>query len=492
MADETHSQSDESRIHGSVSVQDAETLAASIPADATLATSGFGSVGYPKAVPLALAESDRDLSLTVVSGGSVGEEIDTRLVEAGAIERRYPYQVTTEARTAINEGQIAFHDSHISRLSDEIELGQHVDVDIAVVEAVAVGDDWFVPSLSIGPTPAYVAAADRLIVEINDSLPRELEAIHDVYRPGRPPNREPIPLTHPGERIGTSRIEFPSEKLVGVTRTERRDTSYTFREPTAADRAIAANLLEFLADEIHDNPVFAESVQLQFGVGSLGNALMGALGDFDFGDREVNYYGEVIQDGLLDLLDDGLLDVASATSLALSEDGQERLCEDIDRYAENVVLRPSDISNNPAVVNRFGVVGVNSALEVDLYGHVNSTHLGGTHLLNGIGGSGDFNRNALVPIVALSSTAKEGTISRIVPMVPHVDHTEQDISVVITEQGVADLRGLAPRERAEELVEHCAHPEYRSDLRRYLERAERGGGHIPHDLERAFDWQSEE
>lgn len=484
-------QPDEKRIHGAVSVKDATTVAASIPTDAAIATSGFGSVGYPKAVMLALAESERDLSLTVVSGGSVGEEIDTRLVETGAIARRYPYQATPEARAAINEGEIAFHDSHIARLSDEVELGQHVDVDVAVVEAVAVGEDWFVPSLAIGPTPAYVAAADRVIVEVNDSLPRTLEEIHDVYRPLRPPRREPIPLTQPGERIGTPRVEFASEKLVGVVRTDRRDSSYSFREPTADDSSIASNLLEFLSEEIEQNPVFERSIQLQFGVGSLGNALMSALGAFDFGDREVNYYGEVIQDGLLDLLDANQLDAASATALALSREGQERLCQNIERYAENVVLRPSDISNNPALVNRFGVVGVNSALEVDLYGNVNSTHVGGTHLMNGIGGSGDFNRNALISVTALSSTASDGSISRIVPMVPHVDHTEQDISVVITEQGVADLRGLSPRERAASIVENCAHPSYREDLRHYLDEAERGGGHMPHDLERAFFWESD-
>jgi succinyl-CoA:acetate CoA-transferase len=113
----------------------------------------------------------------------------------------------------------------------------------------------------------------------------------------------------------------------------------------------------------------------------------------------------------------------------------------------------------------------------------------GSHLLNGIGGSGDFNRNSPLAITALPSTAKGGEISRVVPMVPHPDHTEHDIDVIITEQGVADLRGLAPRERADLLVEACAHPEVRPALRAYLERAEGSGGHVPHDLETAFDWR---
>jgi succinyl-CoA:acetate CoA-transferase len=156
-----------------------------------------------------------------------------------------------------------------------------------------------------------------------------------------------------------------------------------------------------------------------------------------------------------------------------------------------VVLRPSDVSNSPELIRRFGVVAVNSALEVDVYGHANSTHLNGSHLVNGIGGSGDFIRNAHLSVVTLQSTAAGGDISRIVPMVPHVDHTEHDISVVVTEQGVADLRGLDPRERAEALVEQCAHPDYRADLRTYLDRAEASGGHMPHDLDTALSWHAD-
>jgi succinyl-CoA:acetate CoA-transferase len=123
---------------------------------------------------------------------------------------------------------------------------------------------------------------------------------------------------------------------------------------------------------------------------------------------------------------------------------------------------------------------------VDVYGHVNSTHIGGTHVVNGVGGSADFTRHCPLAVVVLPSMTGGGT-SRVVPMVSHVDHTEHDVDVVVTEQGVADLRGLSPRERAAELLE-CAHPDVRGDLRAYLDRAG-GSGHIPHDLGTAFDWQ---
>lgn len=459
-------------------------------ADASVLTSGFGSVGYPKAVPVALAESGRDLSLTVISGGSCGAEIDTALVEADAISRRYPYQARPESREAVNDGDIAFHDRHVWRVSDEVALGQLPSPDVAVIEAVAVGEGWLVPSLSIGSTPAVVEAADELVVEVNEEIPRSLSELHDVYRPDAPPNRDPIPLTGPAQRIGSPRIEFAPSKLAAIVRTSRRGTPYTFREPTDRDRRIGENLAAFLESEVEENDVFADELRIQFGVGNIGNALMGALADLDVGDRDLVYVGEVVQDGLLDMLDEGIVSDVSGTSLALSADGQEQLFSDIDRYAESVVLRPADVSNHPEVISRMGLIAVNSAVEVDLYGHANSTHVNGSRLLNGIGGSGDFNRNALTAVTALPSTAAGGDVSRIVPMVTHADHTEHDFSVVVTEHGVADLRGLSPRERAEELIAECAAPSFRDDLRAYVESAEEIGGHVPHDLDSVFSWDA--
>lgn len=476
------------RFTGDLPFTTAETALDAIPSEGCLATSGFGSVGYPKAIPAALAEAGTR-TLTVITGGSVGGVIDTELVDAGVLTRRFPYLGTSTVRDAANDGRVAFHDRHVSRLADEVAYGGLPTPDVAVVEAVAVGENWLIPSASVGQTPGYVEAADRLVVEVNRSAPLALQHVHDIYRPAPPPNREPIPLTDPGGRIGDAKIRFAPEKLVAVVETDARDSTYEFRDPTETDRAIAANFGSFLAEEVDRNPTMAEAVHLQFGVGALGNALMGALGDADL-DRTLVYFGEVFQDGLLDLVDDGTLESASATSLALTHDGQDRLFDDVERYAERVVLRPTDVSNAAELIERFGVVAVNSALEVDLYGNANSTHVDGTHALNGLGGSGDYNRAGLLTVVALPSTAKDGSVSRIVPMTPHVDHTEHDIDVVVTERGVADLRGQSPRERADRLVD-VAHPTYRDELRAYLDRAARYGGHTPHDLETALRWPLE-
>jgi len=480
-----------SRLEGSLPVESPDAVAATVESDESLAISGFGSVGYPKALPLSLASSPRDLSLTIVSGGSVGEEIDVELMEAGAIARRYPYQTQPPARRRVNDQRVAFNDRHIYALGDEVALGQLVGSYTAVVEAVAVGEGWYIPSTSIGPTPSYVHGADRLVIELNKAQPLELQRLHDVVSRSPPPHREPLQLAGAIDRLGTPRVKFDASKLDAVIETNSPDSPYTFRDLTDEEHGIGRHLAAFLSQESRQNPLFDDVVHLQFGVGNVGNALMAELDQISFDGTRAVYFGEVIQDGLLDMIDEGILREASATSLALSQDGQRKLFDDIDRYAESIVVRQSSVSNNPSLINRLGVVGINSAAEVDLYGNANSTHIGGTHVLNGIGGSGDFIRNSLLSIVVLPSTAKDESVSRIVPMVPHVDHTEHDIQVVVTEQGVADLRGLAPHERAEELIHNCAHPDFVERLRGYYESAVESPGHIPHDLDRAFEMHTD-
>ena len=162
--------------------------------------------------------------------------------------------------------------------------------------------------------------------------------------------------------------------------------------------------------------------------------------------------------------------------------------QNIDYYKRHIIIRPQEISNNPEVVRRLKVVALNTPIECDIYGNVNSTHIMGSSMMNGIGGSGDFARNAGLTIFATASVAKSGRISCIVPMCSHIDHTEHDVMVIITEQGVADLRWKSPRERAECIIENCAHPKYRDELRSYFTEACLCGGHTPHILSKAFSF----
>ena len=174
----------------------------------------------------------------------------------------------------------------------------------------------------------------------------------------------------------------------------------------------------------------------------------------------------------------------STCSLTLSDETMKHFFDNIDFFRDKVLIRPGEISNNPEIIRRLGVISMNTALEADIFGNINSTHVVGTKMMNGIGGSGDFTRNAYISIFSCPSVTKEGKISNIVPMVSHLDHSEHSVSVVITDQGIADLRGKSPIQRAEAIIENCAHPAYRPLLRDYLKLAK--GGHTPHTLHAAF------
>ena len=133
-------------------------------------------------------------------------------------------------------------------------------------------------------------------------------------------------------------------------------------------------------------------------------------------------------------------------------------------------MRPQEISNHPEIARRLGLIAMNTALEVDIYGNVNSTHASGVKMMNGIGGSGDFARNASLTVFFVKSVAKDGAISAIVPFASHIDHTEHDTQIFISEYGVADVRGLCPKDRALKIIQ-IAHPDYRAQLKDYFERA---------------------
>ena len=229
---------------------------------------------------------------------------------------------------------------------------------------------------------------------------------------------------------------------------------------------------------------------LQSGVGNIANAVLFGLQDGPF--ENLTAYTEVLQDGMLELISSGKLRFASATAFSLSPNKVDELNAQMDRYRDSLILRPQEISNHPELIRRLGCLAMNGMIEADIYGNVNSTHVNGTAIMNGIGGSGDFARNAYISFFMTPSTAKKGAVSCIVPMVTHVDHTEHDVHVLVTEQGLADLRGLSPKQRAERVIEKCAHPDFRPALRDYARRAGASspGKHTPHLLDEAFAWHS--
>ena len=182
--------------------------------------------------------------------------------------------------------------------------------------------------------------------------------------------------------------------------------------------------------------------------------------------------------------------VASATAFSLSPEAAATVNADMRRFHGKMVLRPQEISNHPELIRRLGCLAMNGLIEADIYGNVNSTHVMGSRIQNGIGGSGDFARNAYVSIFMTPSTAKKGTISAIVPMASHVDHITQDVQVLVTERGLAALRGLSPKQRAKVIIENCAHPDYQPMLSDYYRRAVVGsyGQHSPCLPGEALSW----
>ncbi|MCX5497120.1 acetyl-CoA hydrolase/transferase family protein [Kaistia dalseonensis] len=455
----------------------------------TVGMSGFTRAGDAKAVPLALAERARTepLGITLITGASLGSGIDSVLTEAHVLKRRLPFQSDSVLRAAINRGEVMFIDQHLSETVELLRSNQMGPVDVAVIEAAAITrEGGIVPTTSVGNSATFAILAEKVIIEINLGQQIDFEGIHDIYIPTRRPFREPIPVVSPDSRIGLPFIPIDPAKIAAIVVTNQQDSSAATTPPDDETRAIAGHLIEFLGSEVRKGRLTERLSPLQAGIGSIANAVLHGLIESPF--HDMTMYSEVLQDSTFDLFDSGKLAFASGSSITLSAACQARVFPEIGRYKNRLILRPQEISNHPEVIRRLGIIAINTALEFDIYGNVNSTHVGGTHMMNGIGGSGDFARNAYLGIFVTKSLAKGGTISRVVPMVPHVDHNEHDVDVVVTEVGLADLRGLAPRERARVIIDNCIHANFRDLAEDYYREALKHGGQTPHKLAEAFTW----
>ena len=462
-------------------IMSAAQAAALIGPNSVVGCSGFTLVGDPKAVPVEIAKQGKAKGMTLLTGASVGDGLDGALVRAGLLAHRYPYQSNKDLREAINTGRTAYSDMHLSQMPVYLNRGG-LHMDYAIVECIAVTEDGIVPSAAVGATDSFVRNASRLILEVNQALPMGLHGMHDIYEA----SGSPIPIQDVGDRVGTSVIPCDLERVAAVVLTDDPGTPPVFKQPDEISLAIAEHIVRFLKSEVDAGRQPACLNPLQSGVGSVANAVMAGLGKGGF--KGLRMYTEVLQDSALQLIEGGTMVQASTTAVSLSKAAADRFYQNIEQFREKIVIRPQEISNSPEVIRRLGLISMNTPIECDIYGNVNSTHVMGTRMMNGIGGSGDFARNAGLTIFATGSLAKGGKISCIVPMCTHVDHTEHDVHVIVTEYGLADLRWKSPRERAELIIENCAHPRYRPLLREYFQEACKLGGHTPHDLSKALSW----
>lgn len=459
---------------------------------ATVGFSGFSPAGAAKALPAAIARKalearkrGENFKIRVFTGASTGPYLDDVLAKAEAVSFRAPFQSSGALRKQINAEQVEFVDMHLSHVAQYVNEGFYGTIDVAVIEATEVMPDGRVYlSTSIGASPTYLKQADKVIIELNRHHHPRLREMADIFEIPRRPKRVPIVIQNPMTKIGWPYAAVDPNKIVAVVETDLEDGVAEFQDSDPAHLAIAEHVVEFVVSEMRKGRIPGEFLPFQSGVGNIANTVIAGLGRHPK-IPPFYMYSEVYQDALADLMENGKLLGASTCSLTVTESCLQRIYADMDFFTPLIVMRPQELSNNPGVIRRLGVISLNTALEVDIYGNVNSTHLQGTQVMNGIGGAGDFTRNAFLSFFTCPSTLKNGHISSIVPMVSHLDHNEHSVQVVVTEQGLADLRGLGPTQRAMAIIENCAHPDYRSYLRDYVNSS--ASGHIRHNLKRAFE-----
>jgi succinyl-CoA:acetate CoA-transferase len=485
-------------------VMSVEAAAALIPNGAILGMSGFTGAGYPKAVPVALAKraveermKGKPFKVTALTGASTGPELDQAMALTEAISFRFPYNGDATMREKINSGVIEYQDMHLSHAGSLVRYGYYGrpdnKIDFAVIEVAKIKEDGSLifPS-SVGANTAYLDVAEKYILEVNEWQDERLEGMHDIILvPGKHGTRIPIPVLAADDRKGTPHCPIDVSRVAAIVITNNPDRNAPFKAPEDIHKRIAGHIIDFLGAEVKAGRLPKSLTPLQSGVGNIANAVLVGLNEGPF--ENMTSYTEVIQDGMLDMLDSGKLRIASATAFSVSPEGQVRFNKNIDRYRKQIILRPQDISNNPEVIRRLGCIAMNGFVEADIYGHVNSTHIAGKGIENGIGGSADFARNSAYTIFMSPATAKDGKISAIVPMASHIDHTEHDVSAIVTEFGLADLRGKSPKQKAKEVIEKCAAPEYRPILWDYFKRSLANpscGKHTPHMFEEALSFHT--
>ena len=469
----------------------AEEAASYIKNGDNVGFSGFTASGTPKVVSVALAKRARELhekgepfKVNLFTGASTNDYVDGELSRADAIGIRTPYQGHKPARDLVNKGGMHYFDTHLSHLSQDIRYGFYGDIDVAIIEATEMSPNGeIILGAGLGMTPTIAMMAKKVIIEYSSYYKTSFRGFHDNYVPLDLPHRREIPIYKSSDRIGSTVIKIDPNKIIGVVPSNASESIAPFTAPDEISQRIGNNISTFLAEELRNGKIPKEFLPVQSGVGNVANAVLYGLGENpDIPQFEM--YTEVIQDAVMHLMEAGKCKFASTCALTFSDDAMLHFMDNIDFVRDKILMRPSEISNHPEIVRRLGLIAMNTALEADIFGNVNSTHVLGTKMMNGIGGSADFSRNAYLSIFSCPSIQKGGMISTFVPMVSHVDHSEHSVKILATEQGVADLRGKDPRQRAETIIENCVHPMYKELMWDYLKLSQ--GGHTPHNLRAAF------
>lgn len=452
-----------------------------------VAMSGYSAAGYPKAVVEELVvrkQSEPELTIDLLTAANA-PWLDEQLGAAGLIGRRTPMCASRGLASRINSGSVRYVEQQMNRMPALLKSGSFGTIDIAVIEALGFDEEGnLIPTNSIGMNHLLMAQARRIIIEINSTQPQQLKELHDIFIPAAPPDARPLPLLHAGDRIGSKGLPIDRDKICAIVHTDIPEEGGPALRTTPASLTIADHLMNFL--EIELRRTGGVLPPLQTGFGTMAHTVAEAFGRSSF--RDLQFFCGGIGEAVLELMYSGTAAVVSTGGFSINE-RVRYILEHTENLSDRLILRNGDLINNAEIIGRLGVIALNTGIEIDIYGNVNSSHIAGTRVVNGIGGGANFAQNAGLSVILLLSNAKSGAISNIVPMVSHQDICEHDVDIIISEHGTADLRGLDDGQRADAVIEHCTAGVYQQQLKEYLQRARKSsGGHHPQLPEEAFSW----
>lgn len=442
-----------------------------------LAFGGYTSSGYPKKIIESLVQRSKkeDLSFTILTGANVGP-IDAALSESNLKIRRAPMIQNSLLSKAVNEGKVDYVEVQMHDMPNLLKKEKFGRINYFVLEGIELTDEGHLyPTSSIGMNQHFIDQSEKVIIEINRSQPNTLKGMHDIYHQ----STKGVPLNEVNDIIGNPYLEIPLEKIEMIVYSDELDQLAPTGKELPQAEEISNRLNDFLYKEFgKDLP------PLQTGFGGIARKIVKGLNEESF--ENIEFFCGILQEENIELINSGNGKCASTGSIEMTNKVIE-LLENNEALRKKIIIRNNDVTNNSEVISRLGLVSLLGALEVDIYGNVNLSHVMGNRVLNGLGGGTNFAHNAQLTIVLLPSTTANGKISTIVPMVAHHDIIAHDVDVIITEYGVADLRGLTDRERANSVIQNCTDA-YQEQLKDYYEEAVSKGGHHPVVLNKAFEW----
>ncbi|WP_298279305.1 acetyl-CoA hydrolase/transferase C-terminal domain-containing protein [Ferroplasma sp.] len=441
----------------------------------SIAFGGMGGQSVPKVIPTAMSENSEYFpGMTIYTGGGTTKTFEKNMSGLQII-RRFYYLSDANSRLAVNSGKTMMMDYGVSKYSQLLYSGSRNSIDVAVIEATAIEKGGVILSLSVDVIPELVNASRKVIIEINRKKPN-LKGLHDIYR-----KKENVilQLRNVHKKIGTPTLKINSRKIGAIVYSDQDEESASSYGKTPSEtKPLSENIWRVLAEKIR----FNEKMPLQVGAGSIASSLIDAS-PFE----NLKIWCEISPSRWLNYTDSkiGSISASAIYSIPGEESYTTKFLENYREYSGKIILRPNNITNSPELISRLGVIVVQQAIEIDIFGSVNVSHING-NIYNGVGGSIDFCSAGKYVIVVFTSTVDNGKKSRIIPLLTCVDIPRHLVDFVVTEIGIADLRWKDPRERAVEIINKCAHPDFRDSLLKYFNSL--NSMHMPSNIDRVIKW----